>query len=316
MGGKKDYYKILGVDKNATDDQIKKAYRKLALQYHPDRNPGDKSAEERFKEIGEAYAVLSDPKKRKQYDLMGAEGFGRTYSEEEIFQGVDFDSILRDLGLNLDSIFGAFGGSFGRRRPKGTGGFGGFGGFGDFSGARGPQAGAPRGQDMQMELPISLYEAVHGGQRLVQVPTASGSFERVTVKIPAGIGDGKKLRVKGKGGASPMGGPAGDLFLIVKIQDDTGCKARGRDIHCDVTVPVSALVLGGKVEVPTPHGIKKVKIKPGTQAASRLRLAGLGLPAFGKEPAGDLYCNLVPKLPSNPSKKVRKLFEALKEEGF
>ncbi len=310
----KDYYKILGVDKTASEDEIKKAYRKLALKYHPDRNPGDKTAEERFKDINEAYAVLSDPKKRKQYDMMGAEGFGRQFSQEDIFSNVDFDSILRDIGLNLGSFFGdMFGGGSRRRRPGGFGqNFGGFGGFGANPWAGQANSQAMRGQDMQMELPISIYEAVHGGQRVLQVPGAG----RVTVKIPPGVTTGKKLRLRGKGGPSPMGGQPGDLFLILKIQPDTNCHVEGRDIHCDVQIPLSALVLGGSVSIQTPHGEKKVKIKPGTRADAKLRLAGLGLPAMGSDPKGDLYCRLVPKLPENPSKTVRALFEQLRKEGL
>lgn len=308
----KDYYKILGVGKTSTEDEIKKVYRKLAMKYHPDRNPGDKASEERFKEINEAYAVLSDAKKRRQYDTIGAEGFGRQFSQEDIFNNADFESVLRDLGLNLGSIFGdLFGGGGGRRRRPGSNGQG-FGGFGNgWTGQANPRA--AKGQDMQMELSISIYEAVNGGQRTLQVPTGAG-FNRVTMKIPAGVTTGKKLRIQGKGGASAMGGPSGDLFLVMKIQDDD-CRVQNRDIYCDTPVPLSTLVLGGSVEVKTPHGKKKVKIKPGTQADAKLRLAGLGIPAMGKEPKGDLYCRLIPKLPEKPSKKMRELFEQLRKEG-
>jgi len=309
----KDYYKILGVEKSATEDEIKKAYRKLALKYHPDRNQGDKASEERFKKINEAYAVLSDPKKRQQYDMIGAENFGRQYSQEDIFSNVDFESVLRDIGINFGSMFGDIFGGGGRKRRPGNHrqNYGGFGG--GWAGQANQQA--VKGQDMQMEMAISIDEAVNGGQRILQVPSSNG-FNRVTVKIPAGVTGGKKLRISGKGGTSPTGGPAGDLFLIVKIQDEKDRHVKNRDIYCDTPVPLSTLVLGGNVQVKTSHGEKKVKIKPGTQANTKLRLAGLGIPAMGNAPKGDLYCRLIPKLPEKPSKTVRELFEKLRAQGL
>jgi curved DNA-binding protein len=216
----RDYYEILGISKNASDDEMKKAYRKLAMKYHPDRNPNKKDAEERFKEINEAYAVLSDKEKRKQYDTFGAEGFHQRFTQEDIFRGFDFDEILSGL----------FGGRGKREFRFGRGGFE----FGDLFGGRGahqdmgrmPQ----RGEDILYELPITLEEAALGGEKRVSFQKESGGVEEIRVKIPKGITPGKKLRVAGKGAAGKNGAPAGDLYLQVSVMEHPVYQREGNDL--------------------------------------------------------------------------------------
>lgn len=311
----KDYYKTLGVARDATADELRKAFRKLAMQHHPDRNPGDKAAEERFKEINEAYAVLSNPEKRKQYDTFGAEGFGQRFSREDIFSGFDFSSIFEDLGVRLgaggsvfDALFGrAAGGSRGGRGARGQWGAGprGFGGAG--ASAAGP--------DTTADLMIGFFESIRGGERVVSVPGPDGGREQVSVRIPPGISQGKKLRVRGKGQPSSFGGPRGDLYLTVVVASDPVFTRDGDDVRCEVRVPPSVLVLGGGVEVPTLSGPRRVKVKPGTQAGAQIRLAGQGVQrANGRH--GNLFVRLMPLLPVDPDDRVRDLFRQLAEAGF
>lgn len=306
----RDYYQVLGVSKDATPEDIKKAYRRLAMQYHPDRNPGDKAAEERFKAINEAYAVLSDPEKRQQYDRFGAEGFHQRFTEDDIFRGFDFESILRDIGLDFgggvfETLFG--GATRGRARARASWG----GPFGDTSAGFRPA----KGQDETMDLPISFYESVLGGERVISVPTTSGGYEQLSVKIPPGIATGQKLRVKGKGRLAATGGRRGDLYLVVKVEPDPRFTRDGDDLRCEVRVPLSTLILGGTVEVPTLLGTRKVKVRPGTQAGTQLRLKGEGvLGPHGQR--GSLLARLLPVIPERPSERVRLLAEELRAEGF
>lgn len=310
----KDYYKILGVGKGAEPSEIKKAFHRLARDNHPDLNANNQAAEERFKEINEAYAVLSDPGKRKQYDTFGAEGFGQRFSQEDIFRGFDFQSIFSDMGFGSEmggGIFSdLFGGRGGRRRATRMD-FGG--GGGPFGGAGGYERSA--GQDVQMDLSIGFYESINGGERVVSVPSPQGGREKVVVKIPAGISAGQRLRVRGKGGASPYGGERGNLYLVVKVASDAVFTRDGDDLRCDVQAPLSVMVLGGLVEVPTLDGPKSVKIKAGTQAGTQLRLKGKGVPGANSA-VGDLFARVMPRIPVEPSQKVLELFEALAKEGF
>ncbi|PLX52700.1 MAG: integrase, partial [Desulfobacteraceae bacterium] len=202
-----DYYKILGVKKTASETEIKKAYRKLAMKYHPDHSKGDKSAEEKFKKISEAYAVLSDKEKRKQYDTFGSAGFQQRYSQEDIFRGSDFESILSEL----------FGGS-GRFGGGGRGMRFSFDGGGPFGSYQRQQQAHPKGSDLEYELPLTLEEVAAGTQKIVSFQH-KGRSEKITVKIPKGMIFGKKLRIAGKGEPSPYGGPAGDLYIKPKVLD-------------------------------------------------------------------------------------------------
>jgi len=304
----KDYYQILGVPRNATQEEIKKAYHKLAMQWHPDRNRGSKEAEEKFKEINEAYAVLSDPEKRRQYDAFGAEGFGQRFTQEDIFRGFDFKSVFDELGLHFEALdgFDLFSSLFGTGKRRGR--------RVHFEWGTPFGAQQAKGEDLYLDLHISLYESVFGGERVIEVPQPTG-WERVAVKIPAGVTDGKKLRVQGKGKPSPYGGSRGDLYLNIIVDNDPTFTREGADLKCEVKVPLTTLVLGGECEVPTLSGPKKVKVKKCTQAGVQLRLRGEGAVSETGQ-RGDLYAKLIPILPRELSPELEKKFLELKKLGY
>ena len=299
----KDYYKVLGVAKDASAEDIKKAFRKLAMQYHPDRNQSPE-AEARFKEANEAYAVLSDADKRKQYDMFGADGFGQRYSQEDIFKGFDFRSIFEDMGkgggagFDFSSLFGGGGGG-GRRQQRG---------FNPFAG--GEQAGPMHGRDVEADLVVSFHEAFHGSERQINLDGGN-----VKVRVPKGVRSGTKLRVRGKGQAGPNG-QSGDLILNVQVAEHPVFRFDGDDLEMDVNVALTDLVLGGSAEVETPDGqTHTVKIPPGTAPGQRLRLRGKGFPKKGGDP-GDVLARLVVKLPKTVSDEQRVHLEALRELGL
>jgi len=300
----KDYYEMLGVSKTASDDEIKRAYRKLAMKYHPDKNANKKEAEERFKELNEAYAVLSDKEKRKQYDTFGKEGFHQRFSQEDIFRGFDFDDIFSSL----------FGGR--ARRESRAGGRGGV-DFGDiFSRAyQGGGRASQKGEDALYELPITLEEAAFGGEKRISIPK-NGKVEEINVKIPAGIPSGKKLRVTGKGMEGRSGGLAGDLYLQISIRPHPVFDREGDDITVEKEIGFSEAVLGTTIEVPTLEGTKKVKIPPGTQSHTKMRLKGLGVSHFQGTGKGDEYVKVIVRIPKRVTDKSRKLIEELSKEGI
>lgn len=304
----KDYYQILGVDRNATDEQIKKAYRKLAMKYHPDHTKGNKADEDRFKEISEAYAVLSDKEKRKQYDTFGSSDFQQRYSQEDIFKGFDFSSIFEDLGFG-----GAF--SFGGGRGGGTRFSFGGGGPSGFGGRRRSQQ-APKGADLVYEMPLTLREVVSGATKTVSF-THEGKTENLSVKIPKGMTHGKKIRLAGKGQPSPMGGSPGDLYVKAKVLPDPTFSADGHDLTVVREIRLTEALLGGNVTVPTLEGKElNLKIPAGTRHKTRMRLAGHGLPHMKGEGRGDLYVTIHVRMPARLNDEQKRLVEELARTGL
>jgi curved DNA-binding protein len=297
----KDYYAVLGVDKTSSDDQIKKAYRKLAIKYHPDKNPDDKQAEERFKEVTEAYAVLSDAEKKQQYDQFGDTGFHQRFSQEDIFRNVDLGDIFREFGFGgrgNDDIFSQM-----------------FGGQGGHAGCGGHHRARPmKGQDYLMRTTIPFRQAILGGERRIDLDR-NGQAEQIQVRIPPGVEHGQKLRIAGKGGASSSGGPTGDLLLEIQVAADPQFRREGQDLYTTLKLSLTGVCLGESVDVPTLDGSKRVKIKPGSQNGSKIRLKGFGVAARGKRPAGDLYAVVAVEVPTDLTDEQKALLEQLRESG-
>ena len=289
-----DYYKTLGVNKTADTKAIKKAFRKLARKYHPDVNPGDKAAERKFKEINEANEVLSDPGKRKKYDKYGKDweqaeayekaggrpggnpfGGGYTYTSSE---GGDFSDFFSQM------FGGAGGGSFGGGRRRAS--------F--------------KGQDIEASLTVGFTDILEDNK---QVITVNGKQLRIT--IPAGVDDGQTLRLRGQGGPGQGGGPAGDLYITFKVTTPKEYERKGANLYKTQDVPLSTMVLGGKIQVQTPTGAVNVPIPELSQNGKRIRLKGKGLPKYKASGTGDLYLDLRAQLPTSLTDEERKLFEQL-----
>lgn len=300
-----DYYKILGVNKTASENVIKKAYRKLAMKYHPDHTKGDKSAEETFKKISEAYAVLSDKEKRKQYDTFGSAGFQQRYSQEDIFRGFDFESVLSEM----------FGGS-GRFGGGGRGMRFSFDGGGPFGSYQRQQQAHPKGSDLEYELTLTLEEVAAGTQKIVSFQH-KGRSEKITVKIPKGMISGKKLRIAGKGEPSPYGGPSGDLYIKSKVLDNQVYDVQAQDLYINGDIKLSEAILGTNISVPTLSGKElKLKIPAGTKHKTKMRLSGHGLPHMHGKGQGDLYVRIHVNMPKRLTKKQKGLIEKLAETGL
>ena len=364
MADKRDYYEVLGVAKTASADEIKSAYRKLAMKYHPDRNPGDKAAEEKFKEAAEAYDVLHDPEKRQRYDQLG----------HQAFQGGAGG--YGPGGMNMDDIFSMFGDIFGGRGGGFSGGFGGFEEM--FGGGRRQQRradpnGPRRGDDMTFRLEIDFDEAIFGSERELELtlpeqcsecggtgaaagsrrvtcktcggagvviggsgffqvrqtcPTCGGEGSvlekpcrkcrgtghvsaprKIALKIPAGVDDGSRLRLAGKGGGGLRGGENGDLYVQLSVRESDIFEREGQYLGVDIPVSPVLAALGGTVSVPTPEGEAQLKIPAGTPNGKVFRLRGKGVPSLRGGPAGDLDARIVFEVPANLDRKQRAALE-------
>jgi len=302
----KDYYKILGVDKAASQQEIRKAYRRLARQYHPDVNPGDKKAEARFKDINEAHEVLSDAEKRRKYDELGAnwQQWQRTGGDPRGFDWSQWSG-SRQPGAggvhveygNIEDLFGQ-GGGFSDFFQSIFGGMGGAGGR--------QQARSRRGQNLEHTIEITLEEAYAGTKRVLQLDS-----RRIEVKVPPGVDTGSRVRVAGEGAAG-LGGANGDLYLRIVVLPHTTFERKGDDLYCAVPVSLYTALLGGEVSVETIKGRVMLTIPSETQGGKRFRLKGLGMPSL-KNPkvAGDLYAEVRITLPQRLSKQEKELFEQL-----
>jgi curved DNA-binding protein len=295
-----DYYSILGVKKSDSDTEIKKAYRKLAMKYHPDHTKGDKNAEDKFKKISEAYAVLSDKEKRKEYDTFGSEGFHQRFSQEDIFRGTDFADIFREFG---------FGGGGGRMRFN-------FGQGSPFNFGGGQQQARVKGSDLVYELSLTLQEVATGASKSVAFQH-QGRSENLTVKIPKGLITGKQLRLAGKGNPSPYGGPPGDLYIKSKVLDDLKFSAKQYDLYINQELKLSEAILGITISIPTIDDKQlSLKIPPGTKHGTKMRLSGHGLPDMKGNHKGDLYVRIQVNIPKNLSAEQKKLVEKLAATGL
>jgi curved DNA-binding protein len=305
----KDYYKVLGVDKTAPDDVIKKSYRKLAVKYHPDKNAGNKAAEEKFKELSEAYEVLRDKEKRRKYDELGEnwnqyqsggpssgdfdwskwQGAGGGARQQQSQQHAGFGhGEQEDFSDFFESIFGVGG------RASG--------------GARGGRAMA--GEDFQAETEIALEEAYTGTKR--QIGLQNSTLE---INIPKGVKNGQTLRLKGKGGKGRNGGPNGNILITIVIPEHPHFKVKGDDIQCEAPVELYTAILGGKALVHTLKGNLRIDIPKETENGKVLRLKGLGMPVFGKtDMSGDLYVTVKIHLPNKLTDTERELFLKLAAE--
>lgn len=316
----KDYYEVLGVDKNADDETIKKAYRKLAKKYHPDTNAGNAEAEKKFKEISEAYAVLSDKEKRKEYDQFGSGDFdggnpfggGTSYRyytngdpnqgyQEFHFEGGNMDDIMEELFGHMGGM-GHMGGGFGSdhsHRSSRTS----FYNSGFDNGFDGGFAGSSMNNNIETEMTISFDDAVFGCDKLIslQDPHSSAASKKLKVHIPAGIASGQTVRLKGKGRTS-----AGDLLIKVTVEEKIGYERKGMDIYTTVNIPYEIAALGGEATIPTLYGNVKCKIKEGTQSGCKIRLKGKGVVSMkNSSQYGDQYATVQIQVPRHLSEEAK-----------
>lgn len=297
-----DYYQRLSVPRGASADEIKKAYRKLAKQYHPDHNPGDKGAEEKFKALNEAFEVLSDVKKRKLYDEFGDEAAKLGWDEAKAEQYRAYRAGPRHGGGGFPGGFSGDGGQvdfesilsemFGQQRRGGA------------RRAAGPRAGG----DVQASMEVSLADAVLGAEKQF---TLSG--RRLSVKIPAGVESGSRVRLSGQGEPGERGGPPGDLFLDITVAEHPLVRREGADLFLDLPVTVGEAALGAELKVPVFGGSGTVTLRPGTQSGTKLRLRGKGVPGLRGAPAGDLYLVVMIKLPEHLDEATRKVVGSLEK---
>lgn len=296
----KSLYEILGVARDADEETLRTAYRRLAREFHPDLNPGDAASEERFKEISRAYAVLNDREKRSQYDEFGEIALEGGFDAEAARQARDafrgrFDTGEGEFSFgNLDDLLGGI--------------------FSRFGHDDGPRPRPRRGMDLEASISLDFADAVRGGEQRVEVarPTADGGVkpERLTVRIPPGVADGGRIRLAGKGAESP-GGPPGDLYLNVRVRPHRVFRREGRDLLLEVPVHFREAALGAKIEIPTLDGRATLTLPPGTHSGKRLRLRGKGVPAARGAPAGDLIVTVSIRVPEAPDEEGRRAIEGL-----
>jgi molecular chaperone DnaJ len=326
-----DYYKTLGLQRAATADDIRKAYRKLARKYHPDINPGNKAAEEKFKEISVAHEVLGDAEKRKLYDEFGEQGLSAGFDPEKARAYRQWDQQSAHTGGSFKFDSGDFGDLFGA------------GGFENLFGRRGSarRNAAIRGEDIEARMDIDFLDAVRGFQtgltlqRAVPCDGCSGTgkvsdrpcsvcagtgrvvrLDTARVNIPPGAETGKRIRVPGKGGSGIRGGPAGDLYILPTVREHALFTRDGRHLVMELPITIGEALTGAVIEIPTPTGPVKVKVPVGAQSGQRLRVKGKGVPAQGRNPAGDLYLQLMIKAPKDgiPKEVAERIDQAYHED--
>ena len=284
---KRDYYEILGVDRSVSESDLKKAFKRLAIKYHPDKNPGNKEAEEKFKEAAEAYEVLSDQAKRQTYDQFGHQGVNSNFGQSG-FQNVDINDIFNNIFG--DEIFGdIFGDIFGR------------------GGTRRP----PRGRNIQMAYEMTLEEAVFGKDVEIILPNSN---KKVSVNIPAGVDTGNKIRLSGEGEPSQYGGENGDLFIVVQVSKHELLEREGNHLYCEVPIRVDQAILGSEIEIPTLTKKVLLKIPPETQTGKIFKLRDMGAGSLRGKTTGDLFVRVVVETPSKLSPKQKKSIQAAFED--
>ncbi len=315
MAGR-DLYEVLGVSRTATAEEIKRAYRKLAKQHHPDRNPDNPNAEKMFKEVQHAYSVLSDKEKRAQYDRFGEVGAGNFQtgpSGQRVYTwGTGGSRINVD---DLQDLFDMFGGGGGAARGGSP--------FEDLVGGAGFGRGRQRrrrpqpmkGQDIRRTINLAFEQAVRGATVEVDIGRGGDKHQTLEVKIPPGVEEGQQIRIRNRGMPGAHGGPPGDLYLICTIRPDPRFRRDGRNLHTDLALPVHDAVLGKKVDVPTLDGTVTMTVPPGTSSGTKLRLKGRGVAAHGGKPAGDLYVTIQVSVPKSPTPEQRKLMEQFAAAG-
>lgn len=304
-----DYYKILGVDKKADTPEIKKAYRKLALKYHPDKTKGDKPLEEKFKKISEAYAVLSDPEKRNQYDTYGSADFQQRFSQEDIFRNFDLGDILKEFG---------FGGAQGRGGQRSS--FSSMGGnsfFNNMGGGFGQQKQQPmKGKDIEYELPLTLHEIIHGTKKTITM-SQGGIAKAIEVTIPKGLTQGKKIRLAGKGGMSPNGGPPGNLYIKSILIPSKQYTIEGNDVLLSKQILLSQALLGDTIEILTPDGMTiNLKVPAGINPRAKMRIPEHGIPQMKGNGCGDLFVVINIPMPKKLTEEQKELIQQLKKTGL
>jgi DnaJ-class molecular chaperone len=309
---KRDYYEVLDVARDAAPEAIKKAYRGLARKYHPDVNPGDKSAESKFKEVQEAYDVLSDQEKRARYDRFGDAAFEGMAAAGPRAGSTEWAYRFGEPGLetiDLSDLLGSFGGSA-HREPAGGAGI-----FEDLIGRvrSGRTTRQRSGRTLEAKLSIPFLTAVRGGETTIEIDRGTGKAESLVVKIPPGIDTGAKLRLKGQGEAGPKGMPAGDLTITVSVDPHPYFKREGQNLQVEVPITVPEAILGAKIDVPTLDGARSLTIPPGSSSGLKLRLKGQGIPASATKPGGDLFVLLKIVVPKTIDATSRRLIQEFSE---